>query len=171
MHRGIRRWLTANVFAGDGRDTHIKISQEPDTLCEFAVDFALFASCEWENPFRRFRAIDMSSVAAARVEVEREKLHSDAIEARIYFCHFYLPNTRNNLFGQFLCGEVCDCFNKFNRIFKFGSAQINSPAAKLLQINLFMEIRLSKFYSSLAPFSGHLYRLSWTTSTRAAPTD
>ena len=37
VHRGIRRRTTANVSAGDGRDTHTEISQESDALCEFFV--------------------------------------------------------------------------------------------------------------------------------------
>lgn len=36
------------------------------------------------------------------------------------FCRFYLPKTRNNLFGQFLCEVRADwkLFQQFNRIFK-----------------------------------------------------
>jgi hypothetical protein len=120
MHRGIRRRLTANVFIGDGRDPHIKISQEPDTLCELKMIFpplrsALLAVAGGKS----FTAIDTSRVAspwsgrceanaAAAASTLGAKARDDGTGRADLFCHFYLPKTRNNLFGQFLSAfAVC----------------------------------------------------------------
>lgn len=110
------------------------------------------------NPKILFSATDPTSVALSRENeiskaartVEtwfRWRLHWK----RNLFCHFYLPKTRNNLFGQFLCVFVREdwkLFQQFNRVFKFSRAQtlenkFCSPQ-KLFQINLFMKIHLSK---------------------------
>lgn len=82
------------------------------------------------------------------------------------FCRFYLPKTRNNLFGQFLrafvvCSverrglKICSEQQQLNRVFQMRSIRrghIRSPQ-KLFQINLFMEIHLSNSKFSFNFFS------------------
>lgn len=78
MHWGIRRWLTANVFIGDGWNTHIKISQKPDTLCEFENHFPSIFSRS-ENPLFSL------PIQFQRRHREKIEFHPDLDSINIWF--------------------------------------------------------------------------------------
>lgn len=129
MHRRIWRWLTANVFIGDGWNTHIKISQEPDTLCEFANDFASVFS-QLENPYSI--SISMSQWVLRRWVGESfwsvSRWCSPAVTAAaaavwIYFVIFIYRRLETIYLDRFLSVFVnagrSKIVSTFNRVFKF----------------------------------------------------